>query len=144
LDADTIVDAEVVDACQSLQAAGCALALDDFSLDSDARQLLPFAKFVKIDVTAVSPATQAEIAAVVLPRGVRMIANHVETADVAATVRNGGFDLLQGFFFCRPTIVSSRLIPARRLAYLQLLAELNRPDLSVDRLEELIKHDASL
>jgi EAL and modified HD-GYP domain-containing signal transduction protein len=35
-------------------------------------------------------------------------------------------------------------LPARRLAYVQLLAALNKPDLSFDELENLVKHDVSL
>ena len=37
-----------------------------------------------------------------------------------------------------------RHLPARRLAYVQLLAALNRPNLSFDELEDLVKHDLSL
>jgi EAL and modified HD-GYP domain-containing signal transduction protein len=35
-------------------------------------------------------------------------------------------------------------LPARHLAYLNLLAELHQPDLTIDKLENLVKHDVSL
>jgi EAL and modified HD-GYP domain-containing signal transduction protein len=61
-----------------------------------------------------------------------------------ARAKIAGCQLFQGFFFCRPATSSVRAVPARRLAYLQLFSALNRPDLTIDTLEDLVKHDVSL
>jgi len=137
-------DTEVLEACRTLHALGYALALDDFAPDSVPDRLLALVQYVRVDVRAVPRSARVEIAKRLSPRGIRLIAAHVDTADLALAAREDGYDLVQGFYFCRPSVLSSRTIPARRLAYLQLLSALADPKLSIVRLEELVKHDASL
>ena len=58
--------------------------------------------------------------------------------------RGLGYQLFQGYYFCRPTTFSGGALSARRLAYARLLAALNKTNVSVNSIEDLIKHDASL
>jgi c-di-GMP phosphodiesterase len=55
-----------------------------------------------------------------------------------------GYHYFQGYFFCRPMTFAATPLPARRLAYVQLLAALNRENLSLGEVEDLVKHDLSL
>src|SRR5262249_59876285 len=141
---DIEVDADVIEACRALHGLGYAIALDDFSKGTAAEALLPYVQYVKVDVLGTPAAVRAELPKQFKARGIRMIAEKVETAEIAHAVRAEGYDLLQGYFFCKPATLSARTIPARRLAYLELLSALNRPNLTMDRLESLIKHDTSL
>jgi pimeloyl-ACP methyl ester carboxylesterase len=75
---------------------------------------------------------------------IKLVAEKVETIEVSDATREAGYDYFQGFYFCRPRTFAATHLPARRLAYIQLLAALNRPDLSFDELENLVKHDLSL
>ena len=141
---DIRVDDEVVDTCRTLFANGYTFALDDFVQGSEAETLLPYVKFVKVDVLSTSAADRAEMARRFLPQGLRLIAEKVETATMAAEVRAEGYDLVQGYFFCKPSTFVAPSLPSRRLVYLQLLGALNQPNVTTDALEDLIKHDASL
>ena len=60
---DIPVDTEVIEACRGLRAAGYTLALDDFVPGSDAEALMPFVKFVKVDVLAIATQEQMALAA---------------------------------------------------------------------------------
>src|SRR5262249_3741593 len=75
---------------------------------------------------------------------VKLVAEKVETIEVADATKAAGYDYFQGYFFCRPRTFATTHLPARRLAYVQLLAALNKPDLSFDELENLVKHHVSL
>ncbi len=141
---DVAVDAEVVDACRDLHARGYTLALDDFVQGSDAEALLPYASIVKLDVLEPPPHEWQRTARRFSALGKQVVAERVETMDVVSRAKMSGCKLFQGFFFCRPATSSVRAVPARRLAYLHLFAALNRPDLSLDMLEDLVKHDVSL
>ncbi|HXX93580.1 MAG TPA: HDOD domain-containing protein, partial [Planctomycetota bacterium] len=55
-----------------------------------------------------------------------------------------GFQLYQGFFFCRPEMASRKEIPAYKLNYLRFLREVNREDCDFDELERIIRQDVSL
>jgi c-di-GMP-related signal transduction protein len=144
LSAGLEVDAELLETCRLLRSLGYRLAIDDYRMESRCDSLLQFVDFVKVDIVSTSRSMRSELVATLRPSGVKAIADRVDTAEAATEAREQGFDLLQGYFFCKPATLSSRTVPGRRLAYFQLLAALNRPDLSLDRLEELIKHDASL
>jgi len=137
------VDDAVVEACRRLWADGYALALDDFTLNSNAEALLPYARFVKVDVLATSAEERRSIREA-MPSGVRLVAEKVETAEMFEETRAAGHELFQGYYFCRPTTVRSGAMPARRAAYARLLVEVNRPEVHLADMEDLIKHDASL
>ncbi len=140
---NTDVDEEVVEACRRLKGLGYAIALDDYTVGSPADALLPFVKYVKIDVLATAP-EQWRALKPALPATVQLIAEKVETAEVFGQAREAGYHLFQGYYFCRPTTITGGAMSSRRLAYAQLLATLNRRDVSVGQVEDLIKHDASL
>jgi EAL and modified HD-GYP domain-containing signal transduction protein len=138
------VDAEVIAACRKLYTRRFALALDDFVPGSPAEDLLPFARFVKVDVLQTSAAERAALARRLRPRGLRLIAEKVETADIAAQAHAAGYRLFQGYYFCRPTTFAATEMPARRMAYLGLLGAFSREDLTIEELEDLVKRDVSL
>ena len=84
---DIPADATVIDACRRLHQQGYQLALDDFVAGSDAEALLPYARFVKVDVLATPAQTRAALAKRLVPRGLRLIAEKVETAEIAKHLR---------------------------------------------------------
>jgi c-di-GMP-related signal transduction protein len=55
-----------------------------------------------------------------------------------------GYSFFQGYFFCKPTMLSAREIPANKLVYLQLLQAVSAPAFSREKVEELLKSDPSL
>jgi len=139
----TNVDAPLVDMCRSLRTRGYSLAVGGFTPDSAAKVLLPHVNFVKVDAATASVDDRQQIRKM-LPSSVSLVAENVETAEMYDDLRAGGFHLFQGFYFCKPTMFKAGALSARRLAYAQLLTALNDPDVTVNRIEDLIKHDASL
>jgi EAL and modified HD-GYP domain-containing signal transduction protein len=144
LHTDIPVDDEVMAMCAHLHEEGYALALADFGLESDIQALLPFAKYVKVDMVATPTRLHGPIAEHLRPSGIRLVAENVESEGVFDAAAAAGYTLFQGHFFCQPKVCSVAAMSASRLAYVQLLAALNRPTLSVTEVEELIKHDVSL
>jgi c-di-GMP-related signal transduction protein len=140
---DVGVDDEVIEACRKLRERGYALALDDFTFQTGAVALLPYARYVKVDVLSTGPEERKKIEKA-CPAGVKLIAEKVESSEVFDEARAHGYSLFQGYYFCRPTTFSGGALSARRLAYARLLTALNRPNVSVNSIEDLIKHDASL
>lgn len=135
-------DAEVLDACHRLKQAGYRIALDDFVDREETRDLLEVADFIKVDVLATSQQERMRLASKLGPS--RLLAEKVETWEMFGEVAKGGYRYFQGFFFSRPVMVSAKAIPGFRLNYVRLLEELNRPSTSVDRLEDIIKREASI
>jgi EAL and modified HD-GYP domain-containing signal transduction protein len=136
-------DEPVVAAVKGLKDRGYSIALDDFSFDTGAAVLLPYARYVKVDVLATQSDERRKIEKAIKP-GTKLLAEKVETAESFEESRKLGYQLFQGYYFCRPTTFSGGALSARRLAYARLLAALNKTNVSVNSIEDLIKHDASL
>jgi EAL and modified HD-GYP domain-containing signal transduction protein len=137
-------DPEVLAACRSLRASGYAIALDDFVPGSPAEQLVPFARFVKLDVLALKCDALTQAARRLLQAGVSVVAEKVETAEQFERARAAGCSLFQGYYFCRPVTFSGRALPANQLTQMRLVAALNQSSVSLATIEDLLKHDASL
>src|SRR5580704_15756419 len=55
-----------------------------------------------------------------------------------------GYTYFQGYFFCKPQIVSHADIPAFKRNYLRFIQAVNAPAMNFDELEDIVKHDVSL
>lgn len=141
---DIEVDEEVVAAVRGLSRKGYRIALDDFIFHERLRPLVDLADIIKIDVLALSAEALAEhVARLRHPRR-RLLAEKVEDQAMFRRCRELGFDYFQGYFFCRPEVVKGRRPPPNRMAVLRLLAELQDPRTTAERLEALVGADAAL
>jgi EAL and modified HD-GYP domain-containing signal transduction protein len=138
------VNDEVVETCTRLFEAGYLIALDNYRPGTAADSLLPWIRLVKIDVQATPSTGWRPIITSLKSRNVKLVAENVETTEIATLALAAGFHLFQGYYFCRPTTFAAAPLPARRLAYLNLMAALNRPNLSLEEVDDLVKHDVSL
>jgi len=77
-------------------------------------------------------------------RPIALLAEKVETQEEQIRACAEGFTLFQGYYFCRPTLMKKRKIPANQFAHLRMLEALQQDPLDLTRLSELVKQDASL
>jgi EAL and modified HD-GYP domain-containing signal transduction protein len=136
-------DVEVIEACKALKESGYLLALDDFVAVPGYEPLIELADFLKVDFLTTEPQARRQLAERYRSH-LRLIAEKVETFHLVREDLDVGYEYFQGFFFCRPEVISRRAIPSSKLAYLQFLREMSRPDLDFDELEQIIKRDPSL
>jgi c-di-GMP-related signal transduction protein len=137
-------DREVIDACRRLKDAGFQLALDDYLPTSDLAPLADLADIIKVDILALGRRQWQRLVATHAPRGVRMLAEKVETQRDFQDSLDAGFTLFQGYFFARPAIVQKRGIPESHASCFQLLREVAQPDPDHDVLDTVIRGDVSL
>ncbi len=135
---------EVLEACRRLKQRGYTLALDDFVYEPRFEPLVELADIVKVDFMVSGPEERREMARAFIPRGIKMLAEKVESREEFQEARDMGYDLFQGYFFSKPVIVARRDIPASKLTYLRMLAELNAPHTSYRRLSRIIEGDVAL
>lgn len=141
---DITPDQEVVEACYRLKNAGYTIALDDFEYTPDYDPLIATASIIKVDFLALSSAERMEMAERFLPMGIILLAEKVETQPEFEEAKEMGYTLFQGYFFSKPTLLSSFKPPEIKVVKLQLLREVNQIDFSVRHAEDIIKHDPSL
>lgn len=134
----------VIAACKRLKEAGYLIALDDFAPNDPRVVLCEFADMIKVDVLA----TKLEERVGMLRRfgsaKCKMLAEKLETPQEFLQAKNMGFTYFQGFFFCKPEVVSGREVPASRMHYLRLLEMVSRPEIEMRDLERLLKQEAAI
>ena len=137
-------DPPVVEACRRLKTAGYLIALDDFVGGDGLEEFVDLADYIKVEFAQTSAARRQNLVELYAPRGIRMLAEKVETRADFEEARGCGYQFFQGYFFCRPEILSRRDIPACKFNYLRILKLVNDPDLQLRELEEVLKVEASL
>jgi c-di-GMP-related signal transduction protein len=135
---------DVLERCEQLCKRGFALAVDDVIETSEAHlQLLKLAEIIKVDVLEIDPARLPALIAQLKPLGKKLLAEKVETSEQMALCLNLGFDLFQGYFFARPTIIAGKKLNPSQLALIRLLGLLME-DAETSEVEQAFKLEPGL
>jgi c-di-GMP-related signal transduction protein len=137
-------DDEVIAACRRLKDAGYQIALDDFVDAEEYAPLVTLADIIKVDVLATAPAARRAMVARYAPRGIRLLAEKIETQEMFHEAVDQGYTYFQGYFFARPSMMQARSAPEFRLTYLRLLQESSRPDVDLRRMAAIIGQDVTM
>ena len=141
---DQLLDEELLGRLQELAATGFVIALDDFRYSPAAHAVLGLASIVKIDVLAGGAEHAAEQARLLRPFGVRLLAEKIEDRAMFEHCMGLGYELFQGYFFCRPEIVAGREIPSSASSSLHDIAVLSREDATFEEIEAIVTRDPGL
>ena len=141
---DQLIDDALVNRLKELTGAGYVLALDDFAYGPEAEPLLQLASIVKVDVRAGDEGHPARQARLLSRYGVTLLAEKVEDQVEFERCRALGYELFQGWFFCKPELVEGRAIPSASLAAIQAAASLSRPRVSFEEVEAVVSRDPGL
>ncbi|WP_329956154.1 EAL and HDOD domain-containing protein, partial [Burkholderia glumae] len=107
------LDRHLIRRCRQLKEAGFRLALDDVrELSPDIVDILPLIDIVKIDWPFTDPQQRRSMIDTVIGYGALALAEKIETSADRNYAVDSGCSLLQGFYFCRPQILSAQKMPA--------------------------------
>jgi c-di-GMP phosphodiesterase len=136
-------DDDMIEALTNLSRDGYKIALDDFIELERVAPILHTCDIIKIDARQVDPATIKDELARLPKTKAKLLAEKVETYQEYEFYKELGCELFQGYFFCRPTMLSAKRTPTNRLAILRLLAKLQE-DVGPREIEEIIIQDLTL
>ncbi|MFM0060210.1 EAL domain-containing protein [Paraburkholderia phytofirmans] len=109
--------------CRELQGAGFQIALDDVrTLSDDILSFLPSTDIVKIDWPFLDPAESREMVSQLKRAGKVVLAEKIESAEDAEMALQLGCDLLQGYYFAKPQLMSGKRARPPVKAILQIFA----------------------
>ena len=137
-------DEKVILKCKALKQAGYSIALDHFMPGDRREALIPYARFIKIDITQVPGAECALVSQRYANENCRMVARKVETREQFLQAAKHGFTRFQGYYFRQPENLQTRQIPANQATYVRLLSAVSKPEIDFAEIEELVKHEPSL
>lgn len=141
---DIEVTDNLVKAVKTLSDNGYMIALDDFIYHDKLLPLVEIANIIKIDILQLDEQELRDHVSKLREHDVRLLAEKVESQHEYELCKGLGFDYFQGYFFCKPNIVEGQRAPANRLTIVNLLAQLQDPNVHIEKLEELISQDLAL
>ncbi len=139
-----VPDEQLISGLEELAKTGYRIALNDFIYTPKFDRLLEIAQYVKLDVSILSDKDLETHVALLKKHNIKLIAERVETHEKFEQCKDLGFDYFQGFFFSKPQVVIGKRVEGNRMIVLKLISELQNPSVSMDELENLIGHDATL
>lgn len=135
---------EVLARCVHLRDLGFTLAVDDvIQASADYRPLLALAEIIKVDVKELDDQALRALVAQLKPLGKKLLAEKVETGEQMAFCKHLGFELFQGYFFAKPTIIAGKKLNPAQLTLMRLLALLME-DADTVELEKAFKLEPGL
>jgi len=135
---------EVIAACKHLKERGYILALDDFIFDRKLYPLIELADIIKFDVQLTPVDTVNKALHYLSHYNIKLLAEKVETHDEFSKALKLGFTYFQGYFFAKPEVMQIRELGTSQVHLLSLIAEINRRDISTEKLTQIITADVSL
>ncbi|OMH33571.1 hypothetical protein BGP75_11110 [Motiliproteus sp. MSK22-1] len=141
---DTEIDTPLIVALSRLKTEGFRLALDDFVFQDKYLPLLDIVDIIKLDVLQLSSEELVENIKLLQPYSVSLLAEKVESQDKLFECMDLGCKLFQGYFLQKPTLVAGKKVGSDVAAVLQLIAELNNPEITPAEVETLIVRDSTL
>lgn len=144
---DQVIDQQLLDALKALRKKGFVIALDDFLYSEEWKPALALAlaDIVKVDLLLLKDdAELVTLTEQLKPFNVTLLAEKVEDLATYQRCKELGYELFQGYFFCKPELVEGRTITPSKLAVCELLGKLQEPEICFEELAEIVKHDASL
>ena len=135
---------DLIAACRKLKASGFRLALSDYMGRPEVKPLVELADYVKVNIAYVSAAERSNLLHGLKDSQVCAIAQNVETQEQYAQASKEGFELFQGYYFCRPEPLKNHKIPGNRLVHLEILEDLQNEPVDLQRMSQLVMCDAGL
>ena len=136
---------EVYEACREMFHQGYRLALDDFLYHKNWDRFINFTRLIKFDIQR----TPLSEIATLIPKfrkrkGLKLLAEKVETREDFKQAMDLGFDFFQGYFFCKPEMLVHKDIEAEHHMILIIYHEALKPYFSYDKLSKYFSQDVGL
>mgnify|MGYP000097222631 CR=1 FL=1 len=136
---------EVYALCKRLKRAGYLIALDDFQYSEKWDRFFPLVKIIKIDVQRAPLHTITDVIKhLKVTTQCKLLAEKVETHEEYELAKKLGFNLFQGYFFCKPQMQRKRDVESNEAILLMLHNEVSNSEMDIEKISSLFKQDSSL
>ncbi len=115
-------DDELIEKCSKLKKMGHQCALDGVvTFNEEIQRILPMINIVKIDVSQLDKESLARLVNQYKRWPVLLLAEKVETRDLAKECMVLGFEMFQGYYYAKPENISGKRADPAKLSLLKLL-----------------------
>lgn len=130
--------------CRTLKELGFTLALDDYTGREEVfKPLLDVVDIVKVDVQHLDDQALERTTASLRKLPVRLLAEKLDTRARVERCLELGYELFQGYYFARPSIITGKRLTRSETALMRLLGLL-LSEADMPRIEKVFEHDPDL
>lgn len=116
------IDAPLVARLKQLKAMGFQLALDDYlGHEEQYAEVLPVVDVVKVDVKDMAPEQLKEVTRRLRRFPVKLLAEKVDSREQGDRCRELGYELFQGYYFARPSVLKGKRLSHAETTIMRLL-----------------------
>ena len=137
------VTPELVERCRLLKEDGFTLALDDHEFDPVYEELYSIIDIVKVDLLLSPVEHLSEMLEHLSPYPFKLLAEKVETREEYLRCRDMGFELFQGYYFAKPSVMEKKCFDDSGLHLLKLMRLLNE-DAEIYAIEQAFRESPGL
>jgi c-di-GMP-related signal transduction protein len=137
---------EIIQRCKALRQKGYQLAISNATeLDKQLEQILPLVNVVKVDpkTSLMNEQTLLKLIKNLKRWPVLLLAEKVEDRQTARYCLDLGFDMLQGFYFAQPEVITGKRADPAKLSLLKLMVLIVK-DKDVSEIENELKYQPGL
>jgi len=144
---DVVVDDILIERLKDLKQKGYRIALDDFVEKYEEYPLVPLADIIKFDIMMTPlDSIKKEVIQAIRENKI-LLAEKIETEAEFKQAKEMGFNLFQGYFFSKPSIVGKSKSSSKattKTQYGRIISELKKEEPSYQLLAEIIEKDVNL
>ena len=144
IQADVTLDNEIIEALHQLSEKGYTLALPAPLFLKYFNNPSEHLYIVKFDTTKYNHAQLESMIEELRLDNVRLLAEKIESQHEFNVSTKMDFDYYQGYFFCHPSIIKGRGMPANKIQLVQLLQKLQDDNTDSKEIDRLVSSDVSL
>ena len=141
---DIPVTPELIAGITKLKKLGFKIALDDYIPDPSLEPLLALADIIKLELPAIKEDDLPHVVESLKPYNATLLAEKIEDYATFKRCKDLGCELFQGFFLSKPILVKGKKMPQNKMAIMQLLGQVQDPEIEIKQLVEVIKQDPML
>lgn len=142
--ADVQLDEEVTESCRNWKDRGFRIALEltaDNSVQLDT--VIDAADILKVDIRSLKADRLEREVGIARKRGMKLLAQKIETAEELSLAKSVGFDYFQGYLFCRPDVLRGSVVSVSKFGVVQAMQAAYSAE-TVGDIESVIAHDLTL
>ncbi|MCP4673104.1 MAG: HDOD domain-containing protein [Desulfobacula sp.] len=142
---DIAPEKSVISALSLLKEKGFTIALDDFIYHKKFHPMMELSTIIKFDIKETPLNTLVDIVQEIKSNyDVIILAEKIETHGEFELAQEMDFTLFQGYFFSKPEMLSTKGIASSKITKLELINEIGKTELDLEKTVELIKNDAAI
>jgi c-di-GMP-related signal transduction protein len=141
---DIIPDRDFMRQIRKLKENGYTIALDDYVIGYPYQELIDLSDIIKVDFFGNTKEQLLEIAQTMRYTNKILLAEKVETQEIFEWAKSVGYDLFQGYYFAKPSMVKGKGVNDSSYQYVRILEELNKDEPDYKNISSIIETDVSL